>query len=236
MIKAVMFDLDGTLIPLKDDEFVRAYFGILCKKLAPLGYDDKDLLIKTVLSGDKMMRLNDGSVLNEVVFWDEFAKVYGDEKRVDERYFHDFYLNEFKNIKSIVAENSKSREIVDFCKSKGLKTIVATSPVFPIEAMVSRLGFVGLNENDFDYISHYSNSTYAKPNPKFLEEVLKNNNLKPEEVLYFGNSEKEDGRPAKALGIKVFIVGDQIIEDKENPNEFEHFKFDDIIDIISNNI
>ena len=86
MIKAVIFDLDGTLVPLKDDEFVKAYFGLLCKKLFPFVYD-KDLLIKTVLTGDKMMRLNDGSVTNEVVFWNEFAKVYGEEKRADENTF-----------------------------------------------------------------------------------------------------------------------------------------------------
>lgn len=235
MIKAVIFDLDGTLVPLKDDEFVKAYFGLLCKKLFPFGYD-KDLLIKTVLTGDKMMRLNDGSVTNEVVFWNEFAKVYGEEKKADEKHFHDFYLNEFNGVKIVAGENPKAREVIDFCKSKGLKTIVATSPVFPIEAMIARLGFVGLKESDFDYISNYSNSTYSKPNPKFFEEILEKNNLKPEEVLFFGNSEKEDGKPAKSLGIKAFMVGDQIIEDIENPGEFEHFKFEDIVDIISKNM
>lgn len=235
MIKAVIFDLDGTLVPLKDDEFVKAYFGLLCKKLFPFGYS-KDLLIKTVLTGDKMMRLNDGSVTNEVVFWNEFAKVYGEEKKADEKHFHDFYLNEFNGVKIVAGENPKAREVIDFCKSKGLKTIVATSPVFPIEAMVARLGFVGLKESDFDYISNYSNSTYSKPNPKFFEEVLEKNNLKPEEVLFFGNSEKEDGKPAQSLGIKSFMVGDQIIEDAENSGVFEHFKFEDIVDIISKNI
>ena len=233
MIKAVIFDLDGTLVPLKDDEFVKMYFSLLCKKLVPLGYD-KDILVKTMLTGNKMMKLNDGRASNDVVFWNEFAKVFGDEKRADERYFHDFYLNEFNNIKSILGEKLDSKKVIDFCKSKGLKTIIATSPVLPIEAMVARIGFVDLKEDDFDYISHYSNSNYAKPNPKFIEEVLEKNNLKPEEVLYFGNSEKEDGQPAKMLGIKVFIVGDYIIEDDENLGEFEHFKFDDIIDIISN--
>ena len=35
MIKYVLFDLDGTLLPMDQDVFVRAYFGALAKKLAP---------------------------------------------------------------------------------------------------------------------------------------------------------------------------------------------------------
>ena len=38
-IKAVMFDLDGTLLPMDQDVFIKAYFGGLVKKLVPLGYD-----------------------------------------------------------------------------------------------------------------------------------------------------------------------------------------------------
>ena len=42
-ITTVLFDLDGTLLPMDQEIFVRAYLGGLCKKLAPLGYDPKPL-------------------------------------------------------------------------------------------------------------------------------------------------------------------------------------------------
>ena len=35
-IKTVMFDLDGTLLPMDQDEFTRYYFGLLVRKLAPM--------------------------------------------------------------------------------------------------------------------------------------------------------------------------------------------------------
>lgn len=32
MLKAVIFDLDGTLLPMNEDEFTKGYFSLLCKK------------------------------------------------------------------------------------------------------------------------------------------------------------------------------------------------------------
>ena len=37
MITTVLFDLDGTLLPFKQDDFVKIYFSELCRKLAPMG-------------------------------------------------------------------------------------------------------------------------------------------------------------------------------------------------------
>ena len=50
MIKAVMFDLDGTLLPTNDDEFTKVYFGPLYKKASNYGYE-KESFIKAILKG-----------------------------------------------------------------------------------------------------------------------------------------------------------------------------------------
>ena len=43
-IKVILFDLDGTLLPMDQNAFVKAYFGPLAKKLAPRGYDPEKLI------------------------------------------------------------------------------------------------------------------------------------------------------------------------------------------------
>ena len=43
-ITTVLFDLDGTLLPMDQDTFVKAYFGRLAKKLAPQGYETEHLV------------------------------------------------------------------------------------------------------------------------------------------------------------------------------------------------
>ena len=53
--KVILFDLDGTLLPMDQNIFVKSYFGKLTKKLAPLGYQPEKLIealwagIKTVV-------------------------------------------------------------------------------------------------------------------------------------------------------------------------------------------
>ncbi len=42
VLKAVLFDLDGTLLPMDQDIFVKTYFKGLAKALAPHGYDAKE--------------------------------------------------------------------------------------------------------------------------------------------------------------------------------------------------
>ena len=205
MIKAVLFDLDGTLLPMDEKKFTECYFGLLCKKLEPLGYD-KEKLIKTIWTGTSLMIKNDGGLTNEKVFWQHFADVYGKDKLSDKRVFDDFYVTEFKRAKIVCGENPDARKIIDYAKSLKLKIILASNPVFPIAGLLTRAEFVGLNDKDFDYVSGYENSGYAKPNPDYYKEILNANRLSAEETIYFGNSKTEDFDPAESVGIKCFLV------------------------------
>ncbi len=231
MIKAVLFDLDGTLLPMNEEVFTNTYFGLLVKKLMPFGYK-KEELISAVWAGTKAMIKNQGNGTNCDVFWKVFGEIFGKEKIEDKKIFDDFYLNEFKLTRSVCGENPKAKLAVQFAKSCGLKTILASNPLFPKSGMVTRMGFVNLKESDFDYISSYENSHYSKPNPIYFKEILDNNGLAPDEVILFGNSEVEDIEPAMSLGIRaVLVVNDDI--DAVKP-EYETVKHRDILNFLQN--
>ena len=76
MLKAIFFDLDGTLLPMNENEFAKGYFGLLSNKMEKYGYD-KNQLIKVILAGTEAMYKNDGNKTNEEVFWDYFKGIYG---------------------------------------------------------------------------------------------------------------------------------------------------------------
>ena len=72
-MKTVLFDLDGTLLPMDQDEFIKAYFGGLATKLVPFGYEPNKL-IQGIWAGTKAMVTNDGAMTNEARFWQTFAR------------------------------------------------------------------------------------------------------------------------------------------------------------------
>ena len=43
-IKAVLFDLDGTLLPMDQEKFVKSYLKRLAAYMAPYGYDPQKLV------------------------------------------------------------------------------------------------------------------------------------------------------------------------------------------------
>ena len=77
MNKWILFDLDGTLLPMDQEVFTKAYFKGLAGKLMPYGYD-ADTLVKTIWSGTAAMIKNDGSRTNEEAFWEVFYSVFGE--------------------------------------------------------------------------------------------------------------------------------------------------------------
>ena len=58
-ITTVLFDLDGTLLPMDMNEFIKAYFGGLARRLAPHGYEPQKL-IDSIWQGTAAMVKNDG--------------------------------------------------------------------------------------------------------------------------------------------------------------------------------
>lgn len=233
MLKAVLFDLDGTLLPMNEEVFTKGYFSCLCRKAAPRGYES-DGLIKTVWAGTKAMVKNDGSKTNEQAFWDVFASVYGKDKLVDKELFDEFYVKEFRATAAFCGVNENAPIVVRAIRANGLKTILATNPVFPRDGMVTRMGFTGLEEKDFDYITSYEISRFSKPNPRYYEEILAENDLSADETIMFGNNEIEDYEAASACGIKTYLLGDLILRGDKPP--VEPISFGDILGTVEKEI
>ena len=235
MLKAIFFDLDGTLLPMDEDSFIKLYFNMLCNKVENKGYK-KEELIDCIWKGTYAMYKNDGSKSNEEVFWNYFESIYGKEKLDDKALFDDFYKNEFKNTKSACKENPLAREIVEFAKKNVQTVVLSTNPIFPSVGTEQRMNFVDLKKEDFDFITVYENSSYAKPNPKYFLWLLEKFNLKPEEVILFGNNSLEDGDCASYCNIKCYLVGDFIIHNPKAKGVYEEIKIEDIIPTIKKEI
>ena len=61
MYKNYLFDLDGTLLPMDMEKFVKLYFSSLCKRCTPVIKIEPDALIKAMWAGTDAMTKNDNS-------------------------------------------------------------------------------------------------------------------------------------------------------------------------------
>jgi len=211
-IKAVLFDLDGTLLPLDQDFFVKTYLQKLCVKMAKHGYDP-ETLAKNIWGGTYAMIQNDGTMTNEQRFWNTFAAAYGEDVRRDEPLFDEYYRNEFGSVRAVCGFTEESAKLVHRLQDMGITVILATNPVFPAVATNQRIDWAGLTPEDFALVTTYENSSYCKPNPKYYESILSQFHLDPADCLMVGNDVSDDMSAAK-IGMQVFLLTDCLINAK----------------------
>jgi len=209
MINTVLFDLDGTLLQLRQDTFIETYLGKLQKVFVRLGMDVEESL-QALWIGTGAMVENDGSMLNEQRFWAVFTEQMGldeEQREAVEIACNEFYAGEFDTVKEIMPPNAISKPLVRGLEAKGYKLVLATNPLFPSCAVDTRLKWIGLSQEDFALVTHYSNSTFCKPNPKYYEEVLAKIGKTPEQCLMVGNNTTED-MVIGNLGAETYLVTD----------------------------
>ncbi len=208
-MKTVLFDLDGTLLPMDQDVFIKAYFGGLAKKLAPHGYEPKKL-IDGIWAGIGAMVKNDGSRTNEEAFWECFCGLTRADARKDEPVFEDFYRVEFQNVRQVCGFDARAAEVIRYLKDRGCRVVLATNPLFPAIATQSRARWAGLDPADFQMVTTYENSRHCKPNPDYYRDILRTIGEVPENCIMVGNDVGED-MVAADLGMQVFLLTDCLI-------------------------
>ena len=231
MTKAILFDLDGTLLPMDQEVFVKDYLGRMAAFLAPHGYDPQSL-IKAVWAGTGAMVKNDGKAENEDVFWQVFNSVVGRDARQDLALFEEFYRTEFQKAKDSCGFNPAAVEAIRQIKDMGYRLILATNPLFPAIATYSRIRWAGLNPEDFELVTTYENSRFCKPNPDYYREILGKIALDGSQCLMVGNDVGED-MIAQKLGMKTFLLTDCLInKTAEDISQYPNGSFPELLHYI----
>lgn len=214
-IKHILFDLDGTLLPMVQDEFVKFYMPLLAKSYMNAGVSlDPKKFIGAVWAGYEAMVKNDGSCTNREAFWSYMEPELPISTEESEKIALNFYADEFNQAICTTKPNPVSNQIVKRAKERGFETYLATNPVFPRCATMNRIRWSGLDAEDFKVITTYETCTYCKPNPEYFRGILEEFSLDPSECLMVGNDVAED-LSIRSLGVKTYLVTDTM-ENKEN--------------------
>ena len=212
-IKAILFDLDGTLLPLDQAYFIKKYFKAISAYAASKGIEP-EVFMNGMMAGTKDMIFNDGSRSNMDAFWNGFSQIVKCNLEELMPQLDAFYFEGFKALRDYTSENALAVQIVKEARKNGRKVVLATNPVFPMIAQLERLSWLGLSETDFDLVTSYENSNFCKPNPKYYLEICEKIEIAPENCLMIGNDESDDMKGAHLAGMECFLVTDhRIISD-----------------------
>jgi len=142
-MKTILFDLDGTLLPMNLDHFIKNYFKHLAIHFSDLLEEQE--LAKNVLFATQMMVRTKDTRRNEEVFTDYFARsVPGDVALYLER-FSSFYDTGFLQLQKDFAPNAHMVDSIKVLRQKGYRLAIATNPIFPLKANLQRIKWAGLN-------------------------------------------------------------------------------------------
>ena len=210
MLKAVLFDLDGTLLPMDQNTFMKDYFGRLTRRLAPLGYTP-ELFLKSMHAGIAAMVKNDGSRTGEEAYWAAYSAVSNTDPERELPILEDFYNTEFDDVAAVCGCNPKAAALVHSLKKRGIRVILATNPLFPRIATRKRILWAGLEPEDFEFYTTFEDIGYCKPNPDYYREVLRRGGLDASDCLMVGNDVAEDMMAGAKVGLRGFLLTDCLI-------------------------
>ncbi len=232
MKDTILFDLDGTLLPMDLDKFMKLYFGHLGEF-----FKDKvnpELMMKYVLKAtETVITVNDGRS-NE----DKFMETFSEFTKDNYEYFRDgfltFYQTAFSNVQASTYQSSEMRESVTLLKEKGYKVAIATNPLFPMVANVERIKWAGFEPEEFDYVSCFEDSFSTKPHTMYYQGVLDKINKQPENCYMIGNDIKDD-LAAKKLGIETYIITNHLVNSHNLENNSDHTgTYQDFLEFVQN--
>ncbi len=228
--QAVLFDLDGTLLPMDEATFVKCFYSLLVPYVTPEGksYGEIGEMLKQSL---EHVIKNDGSVTNQqafIGFYEEYGRMNNCDFKIDS--IEEFYATVFdKQVRVSCGYDPIAAQVVEYLKSIGVPVILATNPFFPRVGTYARLDWAGLDPDDFSYITTYENSHYCKPNLMYYKEVFAQTSLDPEKCLMVGNNVAEDMIAAN-LGCDVYLITRNLI----NPAgvDIAQYKHGDLTDLL----
>lgn len=214
MINTILFDLDGTMLPLNLNQFIQIYFTEMGKKFQDL--IEAKTLVRYVMTATETMVNDTDYRTNETVFMEKFGELIQTDLMVYQERFNEFYDREFFEAKASVVNSPLIRESVNLLKDKGYDLIIATNPLFPEKAIYHRIRWSGFEPEDFSYITSYEKNHFCKPQLHFYRELLEETGKTPQQCLMVGNDVQEDLVAAK-LGIKTYLITDFLIHRTQEP-------------------
>ena len=212
-LEAVLLDLDNTLILYDELRFFRLYIHLAAPHFSDLmspGEWQSHLLDST-----QALLQNRGSQTNEEFFFEYLRKRFGEKSEAVEDRFRSFNNGPYEKLRSVVAVTEGAEGLVGKLKRRGLRLVLASNPILPLDLQLRRLAWAGIGPELFELITHMGNMSYCKPQVEYFASICDRLEVSPSSCLMVGNDPVND-MSAGTAGLKTFLTTDAMEVDVSN--------------------
>ncbi|NMP24374.1 HAD family hydrolase [Sulfobacillus harzensis] len=204
MLKAVLFDLDGTLLDIDGDAFLEDYMAQLARYLHP--WVDADAFVQALWSAAAgALAAAHPQKTNRAALMDALGESLGVSPAELSRRIDAFSLSEAAKILPGGRPMPGSRRAVAAAQARGLKIAVATTPIYHSAVVHNRLDRAQLDDVNWDVIAT-DQFFSTKPYPAYFLEVAERLGVSPESCLMVGDNPFDD-MAARTIGMATYYTG-----------------------------
>lgn len=200
----LLLDLDGTLIDVEMRSFLEAFFPLAAARFAPPGESGR-ITRALNLAVRAMMLAVDGARTVDHVFLESFAPAVGGTPDAVRESFAEFYRGEYQQLRRLVAPVPGARALLELALARGCELVLATNPVFFLDAIRARARWAGLDDVPFTLVTGAELMRWTKPHAGYYAQILATVGRPAGECLMVGDNPAMD-MAARAVGIPTWLA------------------------------
>ncbi len=208
MIKAVLLDLDNTLLHSDERQLVGEYMRLIEAFLQRLwGESGLSEVLRDAVHNLTQQR--DAQTTNNDLILERLSLAVGHEPDAIRAAFTDFFTAYYPSLKRCTEQVPGAVEAVERIRARDLALVIATNPVYPAEAIRQRLEWAGLpaSLDTYTLVTTADNMHFVKPDPAYYAEVVARVGVEPDEAVVVGDSLANDVLPAASVRLRTFHIG-----------------------------
>jgi FMN phosphatase YigB (HAD superfamily) len=203
-VRAVLFDLDGTLLDIEVTTFLGRYFRAL-GTVVETQFPGREIM-PAILDSTATMQLPHPGRTNREVFHDDILARTGVDLDEEWPIFEAFYHEVFPRLGEGYGPMKGARRAIETALDLGLGVVIATQPIFPRIAIEHRLAWAGLDDLALEHLTTYETMHACKPLPDYFREAAAMVEVDVSECVMVGDDRTND-MAAADIGMRTFYVG-----------------------------
>jgi len=208
MIKAILLDLDNTLLLNPDKVFAQAFLqGVTSHFQQAHGLESADQMHRASLKG--LADAHDGTQSNMARMETLFQHASALSAEAARETWAAFYATAYPSLlETCIEPVAGAASLIESLREAGAAIVIATNPIYPEAAIRARMAQAGLpiEHGVYALVTGAELMHYPKSDPAYYAEILGRIGIEPYEALMVGDSLTNDIQPAHTIGVHTFHI------------------------------